>query len=154
MPLSEHEQRLLDQIEQALEAEDPKLASAARSTDLRTVARRRTRYAAGLFILGLVVLVGGVVHPKSLAGIPVIGVIGFLLMFAAALYGFGQYKRASGADLRVVRQGEHGQRGRAARDGRRGTRRTGARSTGSRSAGSRGSIVSRLEQRFLHRFER
>ena len=31
MPLSDHEQRLLDQIEQALYAEDPKFASAVRS---------------------------------------------------------------------------------------------------------------------------
>ena len=30
MPLSEREQRLLDQIERALQAEDPKLASALR----------------------------------------------------------------------------------------------------------------------------
>ncbi|MCU1592022.1 MAG: hypothetical protein JWP11_3278, partial [Frankiales bacterium] len=36
MPLSEHEQRLLDHIERALYQDDPKLASTVRSTDLRT----------------------------------------------------------------------------------------------------------------------
>ena len=45
MPLSEHEQRLLDQIERALYAEDPKFASTVRSTDLRTHMRRRMRRA-------------------------------------------------------------------------------------------------------------
>ena len=40
MPLSEHEQRLFEQIERSL-AEDPKFASAVRSTDPRFHARRR-----------------------------------------------------------------------------------------------------------------
>ena len=35
MPLSDHEQRLLEQIERALYAEDPKFASTVRTTDLR-----------------------------------------------------------------------------------------------------------------------
>ena len=38
MPLSEHEQRLFEQIERSL-AEDPKFASAVRSTDPRFHAR-------------------------------------------------------------------------------------------------------------------
>ena len=50
MPLSEHEQRLLDQIERALYAEDPKFASTVRSTDLRTHMRRRLRRAAAVFV--------------------------------------------------------------------------------------------------------
>jgi hypothetical protein len=40
VPLSEHEQRLLDQIERALYQEDPKFASTVRQTDLRTHMRR------------------------------------------------------------------------------------------------------------------
>src|SRR6266496_322696 len=43
VPLSDHEQRLLEQIERALYAEDPKFASTVSSTDLRTHARRRGR---------------------------------------------------------------------------------------------------------------
>lgn len=144
MPLSENEQRLLDEIEKQLEAEDPKLASAVRSTDLRTVARRRTRYAAILFIVGLTILVGGFVRPVSLAGIPIVGVVGFLLMFAAAIYGFGQYKRASGADLRVVDSFGSPRPPRAQR-ARSGPRRTTRRD---------GGLVNRLEQRFLERFDR
>ena len=40
MPLSEHEQRLFDQIERSL-AEDPKFASAVRASDPRFHTRRR-----------------------------------------------------------------------------------------------------------------
>ena len=52
MPLSEHEQRLLDQIERALYAEDPKFASTVRQTDLRSHMRRR------LWRAGIVLLLG------------------------------------------------------------------------------------------------
>ena len=41
MPLSEHEQRMLDQIESALYAEDPKFASSVRGGTLRTPSMRR-----------------------------------------------------------------------------------------------------------------
>ncbi|NUS03079.1 MAG: DUF3040 domain-containing protein, partial [Nonomuraea sp.] len=41
MPLSEHEQRLLDQIEQALYAEDPKWANTVRISDPRSHYKRR-----------------------------------------------------------------------------------------------------------------
>ncbi len=40
MPLSDHEQRLLDEIEQALYADDPKFASAVRSAGIRSRLRR------------------------------------------------------------------------------------------------------------------
>jgi hypothetical protein len=104
VPLSEHEQRLLDQIEQALYAEDPKFASTVRSTDLRTVARRRMRLAAGLFVIGLGVLIAGAVYPYMLGGtFPALGVLGFCIMLAAAVYGWSQYKRRMGRpDLRVA----------------------------------------------------
>lgn len=41
MPLSEHEQRLLEQMERALHAEDPKFASALQGDKLRRRLRRR-----------------------------------------------------------------------------------------------------------------
>ncbi|AOS62699.1 DUF3040 domain-containing protein [Actinoalloteichus hymeniacidonis] len=81
MPLSEHEQRLLDQIERALYAEDPKFASSVRGARLRKPARRRRLQGIALLVVGLVMLVLGVVLPVRLADIPVISVLGFLLMF-------------------------------------------------------------------------
>lgn len=144
MPLSEHEQRLLEEIEQALEAEDPKLASAVRSTDLRSVARRRFRLSAVAFVIGVVGLVGGVISNYLVAGVPVLGVLGFCVMFAAAVYGYSQYRRSAGAgDLRVVSS-----------DGTP-SGSTPSRGSGRKSAGrpSRGSLLRRMEERFHRRFD-
>lgn len=133
MPLSEHEQRLLDQIEQALYAEDPKFASTVRSTDLRTVARRRMRLAAGLFVIGLGVLIAGAVYPYMLGGtFPALGVLGFCIMLAAAVYGWSQYKRRMGRpDLRVA----------------------GSEASAPRPRKQRVSPLHRLEERFKRRFD-
>ena len=52
MPLSEHEQRQLEQIEQALYADYPKLAQAVRARDPKIHYKRRVVYAAIGFLLG------------------------------------------------------------------------------------------------------
>ena len=59
MPLSEHEQRMLDQIESALYAEDPKFASSVRGGNLRAPSTRRRLHGVGLFLSGLAMLVSG-----------------------------------------------------------------------------------------------
>ena len=69
MPLSEHEQRLLDQIERALYQEDPKFASTVRATDLRSHMRRRLRRAALVLVLGFALLLTGVVTQQYVVGI-------------------------------------------------------------------------------------
>jgi Protein of unknown function (DUF3040) len=81
VPLSEHEQRLLDQIEQALYAEDPKFASSVRSA--RSGARtRRWIVLAGLGILaGLAVILVGLATKLI-----VLGVVGFVLILASCVY--------------------------------------------------------------------
>lgn len=87
MPLSEHEQRLLEQIERALYAEDPKFASTVRGGRLRKPTRRRRLQGALLFLLGLVLLVVGVAV-KALwlaSSFPVLSVVGFLLMLGGAV---------------------------------------------------------------------
>ena len=91
MPLSDHEQRLLEQIERALYAEDPKFASAVRSTDLRTHYRRRIMRSAVLFALGLVALVAGVILQGAYL-FPV-AITGFALMVGAALLAILSAKR-------------------------------------------------------------
>ena len=78
MPLSEHEQRLLDQIERQLYAEDPKFASAVRSHDVKAHLSRRVKRYSVLVVLGLAGLVAGAVL-RNVA----VGVAGFLLMLAA-----------------------------------------------------------------------
>ncbi len=88
MPLSEHEQRLLDQIERALYQEDPKFASTVRATDLRTHMRRRLRRAAFVLVLGFVLLLTGVVISQ-----PAIGIAGFIVMVGALLLAMTSWKR-------------------------------------------------------------
>jgi hypothetical protein len=106
VPLSDHEQRLLEQIERALYAEDPKFASTVSSTDLRTHARRRVRRAIVLVVLGMVALLAGVMVPST-----ALGVAGFCIMLGAAGYAASQYKRAAGRpDLRVAGSEQRPQR--------------------------------------------
>ena len=58
MPLSEHEQRMLEQMERALYAEDPKFASALDAGGLRTYTRRRVYQAIAGFVVGIVLSMG------------------------------------------------------------------------------------------------
>ncbi|MHA6795333.1 DUF3040 domain-containing protein [Pseudonocardia bannensis] len=87
MPLSEHEQRLLEQIERALYAEDPKFASTVRGGRLRKPTRRRRIQGVAVFAVGLVMLVVGVAVPALwlASSFPVLSVIGFLLMLTGAV---------------------------------------------------------------------
>ncbi|GII90309.1 DUF3040 domain-containing protein [Sinosporangium siamense] len=91
MPLSEHEQRLLDQIEQALYAEDPKWANAVRISDPRNHYKRRLVKASIGFLLGVVLLMVGVVSQ-----VIALGVGGFVVMLAACLWGLSSWKRMNG----------------------------------------------------------
>ncbi len=77
MPLSEHEQRLLEQMERALSAEDPKLVSALTGTRLAKLTRGRILLALALIVAGIVVLLGGLI-----AKITLVGVFGFALALA------------------------------------------------------------------------
>jgi hypothetical protein len=94
VPLSDHEQRLLEQIERALYAEDPKFASAVRATDLRTHYRKRIIRAVVGFVLGLGILVAALVTKFFYVGI---GVLGFLVMLGSALLGVSAWRRSQTA---------------------------------------------------------
>jgi hypothetical protein len=125
VPLSEHEQRLFEQIERSL-AEDPKFASAVRSTDPRFHARRRIIFAAIAVLLGLAVLIFGVAGKN-----PLLGVAGFVVMLGAAALGIQAVRRGRHPELRSV--------------GGTATRRTGTRRSGS--------FMERLEDRWRRRPE-
>jgi ferric-dicitrate binding protein FerR (iron transport regulator) len=88
MALSEEEQRLLDQMEAALAAEDPRLANTLRGTSNRS--QRRRAVLAGLgFLVGIACLIGGMqVHPA-------LSVVGFLVMLAAAVLGITAWQQAA-----------------------------------------------------------
>jgi Protein of unknown function (DUF3040) len=78
MPLSEHEQRILEEIEQRLAEEDPKLVEQVGRTDLYTHLARRIRIAAIAFVVGCVLLLLFVVNP-------LIAAAGFVVMVLSAL---------------------------------------------------------------------
>ncbi len=96
MPLSEHEQRLLEQIEQALYAEDPKFARSWRVRDLRSLQRVRAIRAALLVVVGMGLLVAGVIVQGSSTVVGVaLGVAGFLLMLSGAWLALSTRSRQS-----------------------------------------------------------
>lgn len=83
MPLSEYEQRVLDQLERQLVDEDPSLAENLGSTTEPRATRTLVRIGiASLGIIaGLILLVVGVSIPNF-----IVGVIGFLVMFGTVTY--------------------------------------------------------------------
>ncbi|MFJ9947518.1 DUF3040 domain-containing protein [Kitasatospora sp. NPDC091207] len=89
MPLSEHEQRLLDQMERALYAEDPKFATVLEGTGLRTYTRRRVYLAVGGFVVGIALLMGGMVVPDQIW----VSVVGFLVMLGCAVFAVTGWRR-------------------------------------------------------------
>ena len=89
MPLSEHEQRLLEQIEQSLYAEDPKFARTWRAKNLHNLKRTRAFRAIAALVLGLAVLLAGVITLPGQTSLGIgLGVGGFLIMLGAGWYAF------------------------------------------------------------------
>lgn len=80
MPLSEHEQRLLEQMEKALYAEDPKFATSLRSSPGARAARGRAALGVLGVLGGLGLLVVGVATT-----IIALGVLGFIVMLVGAV---------------------------------------------------------------------
>jgi hypothetical protein len=60
VPLSEHEQRVLEQMEHALYAEDPRFASNLKKPAGQSRSRRRAGIGVALAVLGLALVVAGV----------------------------------------------------------------------------------------------
>ncbi|GAB3178345.1 DUF3040 domain-containing protein [Streptomyces incanus] len=89
MPLSEHEQRMLEQMERALYAEDPKFASALEGSGLRTYTRRRVYQAIVGFLVGIALLMAGMVAQQVW-----LSVVGFLVMLGCAVLAVTGWRKA------------------------------------------------------------
>ncbi|ARF54903.1 DUF3040 domain-containing protein [Streptomyces gilvosporeus] len=89
MPLSEHEQRMLEQMERALYAEDPKFATALEGSGLRTYTRRRVYQAVAGFLVGIGLLMAGMVVPLIW-----VSVVGFLVMLGCAVLAVTGWRKA------------------------------------------------------------
>ena len=132
MPLSDHEQRMLDQIESALYAEDPKFASSVRGGNLRAPSARRRLQGAMAFVIGLALLICGVAFPATqISGFPIVSVIGFIVMFGGVVFAITGPRKAGKSDGAPQDAG-------AARQ---------------KKVKSNNSFASRMEERFRRRFE-
>lgn len=87
MPLSEHEQRLLEQMERALYAEDPKFASSMQNPRPTIGDKRRVAIGALAFLVGIGGLLAGVA-----VRMPVVGVLGFLAMLFGIVWIIGAFR--------------------------------------------------------------
>src|SRR5215475_12268894 len=151
VPLSEHEQRQLEQIEQALYADYPKLAQAVRAKDPRIHYKRRVVEAAIGFLLGVGLLLAGVVSK-----IIFVGVGGFVVMLACCMWALTSWRHmggvasgrstgpsgsasGTGSQRRGRKAGKAGKAGKAAKDRRGRAGRTG--------------FMERLEERWRRRQE-
>jgi len=107
VPLSDHEQRLLEQMERALYAEDPKFASALQGHDLRRMHRRRVIQAAIGVVIGIALLLVGVI-----VQIVALGVLGAVVMILAALLAVHSWRQMPAADSTGSPPGAGAARGR------------------------------------------
>ncbi|MFF4953553.1 DUF3040 domain-containing protein [Streptomyces chattanoogensis] len=104
MPLSEHEQRMLEQMERALYAEDPKFATALEGSGLRTYTRRRVYQAVAGFLVGIGLLMAGVMIPDQIW----ISLVGFVVMLGCAVLAVTGWRKAPKPGDRQAVQGAAG----------------------------------------------
>ncbi|MEO7754318.1 MAG: DUF3040 domain-containing protein [Terracoccus sp.] len=138
MALSEHEEALLQQMEEALYAEDPRFASRIRKTKSRAGARGRmvVGAVAGVAGLALVVL-------SAMISMLWIGAVGFAVMVAGIVYAITPSKTTLAA------VGDDGSLGRpTATAGGRGR---GGRTVKGSAAAKSGTFMERIEQRWERR---
>lgn len=140
MPLSEEELRLLEQMERALVAEDPKLASTLRGSTAKPN-RRRAVVAGIVFVVGIVVMMGGAIGRQT-----VVGVLGFAIMLAAATIGLGALRAQSAPASNTPR--ETGHAGFGVVDGGRSGRKS-----KSKARAHSGTFMERMEERWRRRRE-
>lgn len=94
MPLSEEEQRLLEQMEEALAAEDPKFVSTIRGSSSRTRHKRISLLSTFGFVVGIGVLMAG-----AITTITLVAVAGFVIMLGCAYFAITHWRRLGEPDL-------------------------------------------------------
>src|SRR5579875_2992480 len=136
VPLSEHEQRQLEQIEQALYREDRRLARLVRSSDPRVHYRRRVAEALVGLALGAAMIAVGIV-------LTVIGlaVAGFVVMLLCGIWALNSWRQMATVSLAAGG-------GQAA-----GKRRSRRQRRGAKGAAPRTTFGERLDERWRRRQE-
>lgn len=103
MPLSDHEQRILAELEESLVRQDPEFAERVRTESVYRHAGRNLKWAGVTFVVGVVMLVA--LYAKS----PIAGFLGVIVMFASAVWferNLRRMGRAGWHDLTRQRDGE------------------------------------------------
>jgi hypothetical protein len=138
VPLSEHEQRQLEQIEQALYREDRRLARLVRSSNPRVHYRRRVAAAlVGLALGAAMIAVGIVLSVIELA------VAGFVVMLLSGIWSLNSWRQMTTVVLGSAQLAPGGQAGK---------RRSRRRSRRGRPA-PQGSFGERIDERWRRRQE-
>jgi Protein of unknown function (DUF3040) len=101
VPLSEHEQRQLEQIEQALYADHPRLARLMRARDPKVHYRRKLMLACIGFLLGAGALVAGLLLKYSW-----LPAAGFVLMLLSSIWAIASYRRMAAVMLPQRKRGQ------------------------------------------------
>jgi hypothetical protein len=143
VPLSEHEQHQLEQMEQALYAEDPKFASQMQGSAVRALLRRRFLIAGVGVIAGLGLVVLGVAQAAVLWG-----AIGFALMVGGVAYAITPAKAPKAGLGAVASDGTvraHAPVSRSAK------RQSGKARPSAKGSGSKQSFMRRVEERWNRR---
>jgi hypothetical protein len=84
MPLSDHEQRILDGIERELQSEDPKLAH---NLQVSSWTVRRRAKGAALLVCGMAtILMAIILAPTMIPVLLIASVLGFVMMLAGAAH--------------------------------------------------------------------
>ena len=107
MPLSDHEQRILDEIEKNLHEEDPTFARAVREqAPPRMDEIRRIKLGAGSFVAGFVILISFFFSGVVALGVVAFGLmVGGIVLVAGALRVIASERRpASASRERVARK--------------------------------------------------
>jgi hypothetical protein len=100
VPLSEHEQRQLEAIEQALYRQDRRLRRFVRSSDPRVHYRRRVVLAAFGFVVGAGMVAAGVVLAQSWH--LWLAIAGFVVMLLCGVWGLSSWRHMAGVTLGVA----------------------------------------------------
>jgi predicted phage tail protein len=137
VPLSEHEQKLLEQMERAMYAEDPKFATQMKGSAAKS-ARRRMIAGAAIVVVGLALVVLGVTTELI-----IVGGLGFAVMVGGVAWALTPVRQAPTL-VSVSRTGDARQtaaKGSKAKKPKKGR-------------GGSGTLIQRMEQRWERRRER
>ncbi len=102
MALSEHERKLLAQMEEALSVDDPRLVSTLTGTRLYP-GRNRALAGVGLTLLGLATIFGGLI-----AKLTPVGILGFLIALTGVILAISALSGVSALRSPKVKKGGKG----------------------------------------------